>query len=273
VGSVGILSAQDATGTQRSVQIVDTRPKSDFDAGHIPGAIWMGWEEWTHPAPVSEGSILRRPGYWGVLRDRPSGWYADRLAAQGLRGDDPIVTYADGPRSRGGEGRIAWMLLYLGAAAVSLLDGGWQTWVQMGGDVERERVNPPQGVASSACSMDRPPSGHSSRSELYRQARSRNRGNLRKEGRGDQEDPHTLEESRDGDRYHTYVYPMSSRGWHACLTVRPVRRITPSDPDQEIRPQTARSQVLARYVLRRLGHRLMEGSRVLSDAFQYLALE
>jgi thiosulfate/3-mercaptopyruvate sulfurtransferase len=148
VGVVGILSVEGVPHTRGRIQIIDARPQSDFDAGHIPGAIWMGWEEWCGTAPVSEESILRQPGYWGVLQEKSRGWYAERLEAQGLRGDDSIVIYADGPQSRGREGRIAWMLLYLGAAAVSLLDGGWEAWVQMGGDVERDQMKPPRGCFS-----------------------------------------------------------------------------------------------------------------------------
>lgn len=145
MGVVGILSVENVSDIRGCIQIIDARPRSDFDAGHIPGALWMGWEDWCDTAPVSEASILRRPGFWGVLQEKPGGWYAERLEALGLRAEDPIVVYADGPRSRGREGRIAWMLLYLGAAAVSLLDGGWQAWGQIGGDVERDRVKSPRG--------------------------------------------------------------------------------------------------------------------------------
>ncbi len=155
MGSVEILSIQGIEGTHRGVQIVDARPKIEFDAGHIPGAIWLGWEEWCGAAPVSNESILRRPGYWGVLQDKPSSWYTERLSSRGLRSDEPVVIYADGPRSRGREGRIAWMLLYLGAVAVSLLDGGWQAWVQMDGEVAQESGKPPRGRFSVSIDDER----------------------------------------------------------------------------------------------------------------------
>ncbi|HEX8917723.1 MAG TPA: rhodanese-like domain-containing protein, partial [Chloroflexota bacterium] len=77
-------------------------------------------------------------GYWGGLKRAPAEWYAERLRDCGLRRDDAIVVYADGPGSRGREGRIAWMLLYLGAPSVMLLDGGWNAWLELGGDVEKE---------------------------------------------------------------------------------------------------------------------------------------
>jgi thiosulfate/3-mercaptopyruvate sulfurtransferase len=145
VGVVGILSVDDVSDAHARIQLIDARPRSDFDAGHIPGALWMGWEEWCDIAPAPEGSILRRPGYWGLLRQMPCDWYEERLTSQGLRSGDPIAVYADGPQSRGREGRIAWMLLYLGAVAVSVLDGGWQAWLRMGGDVERASATPAPG--------------------------------------------------------------------------------------------------------------------------------
>ena len=143
--AVTIRSADDVVEACGHLQIVDARPKSDFDAGHIPGAIWMGWEAWCDSAPAPEGSIVREKGYWGALRQAPASWYAERLAACGLRRRDPIVVYSDGPPSRGREGRCAWMLLYLGAVAVSLLDGGWGAWLEIGGRVERESRSPPPG--------------------------------------------------------------------------------------------------------------------------------
>jgi thiosulfate/3-mercaptopyruvate sulfurtransferase len=115
----------------------------------------MGWEEWCDAAPVPDESVLRRQGYWGLLRRKPGGWYAEQLTRRGLRNGDPIVVYADGPRSRGREGRIAWMLLYLGAVTVSFLDGGWQSWLREGGDVEREAGKPPEGCFAVSFQKDR----------------------------------------------------------------------------------------------------------------------
>jgi thiosulfate/3-mercaptopyruvate sulfurtransferase len=136
--AVGIIAVRDLIPILDKVQIVDARPHADFAAGHIPGALPLAWEDWCDPAPAPPGSILRRPGYWGTLRSASADWYAERLSAQGLNDRDRIVVYADGPRSRGREGRTAWMLLYLGAASVALLDGGWRAWLAAGGELERE---------------------------------------------------------------------------------------------------------------------------------------
>lgn len=117
--------------------IVDARSIDEYRRGHIPGAISLDWTTWCEPAPSCTGDILRSPGFWGTLADRSPAWFAERLEASGLSSRLPVVVYAGGPRSKGRDGRIAWMLLYLGAGYVSLLDGGWQGWCRVGGPIER----------------------------------------------------------------------------------------------------------------------------------------
>lgn len=124
------------------VAIVDARRRPAFHAGHVPGAVWMGWEEWCEAAPDRAGPTLAQPGYWGTLAISDSTDVGRRLGALGLRDDGQIIVYADGPRTRGREGRIAWMLAYFGATNIALLDGGWTAWVAAGGAVECEEVVP-----------------------------------------------------------------------------------------------------------------------------------
>jgi thiosulfate/3-mercaptopyruvate sulfurtransferase len=112
--------------------IVDARPHGDYVQWHLPDAIWLGWEEWCAPAPPEAGPVLAQPGYWGVLDDGDPERLAARLGARGLRHDLPIVVYDEGARSWGRAARIAWMLLYFGAEAVSLLDGTWNDWLAAG---------------------------------------------------------------------------------------------------------------------------------------------
>jgi thiosulfate/3-mercaptopyruvate sulfurtransferase len=144
--TVSILSAErlhrsDFAGAEQAV-LVDARTNEEYERGHMPGAVLLEWERWCEPAPSSAGSILAQPGYWGVLRHAPDAWYAERLGELGISSRRPIVVYAGGPASRGREGRIAWMLLYLGASSVSLLDGGWPAWLEAGGQVEQTYPSP-----------------------------------------------------------------------------------------------------------------------------------
>ncbi len=118
------------------VQVVDVRPSQAYKNGHIPGAISIRWEDWSAKPPSHVRRILTKPGYWGTLADPQEDRIGERLADAGLNREIPIVVYADGRLSKGREGRVAWMLLYFGAANVSLLDGGWTKWVELNHPVE-----------------------------------------------------------------------------------------------------------------------------------------
>ena len=125
--------------------IIDARPVEQYRRGHIPGAISVDWTAWCDAAPSPAQRVLRRPGYWGTLAERSTRWYADQLGALGISSEVPIVVYADGPRSKGRDGRVAWMLLYLGAQSVALLNGGWQGWRCIDGTIERSTPPPKLG--------------------------------------------------------------------------------------------------------------------------------
>lgn len=114
--------------------IIDARPHRDYVAGHIPGAVWTGWEAWCEEAPVHAGQTLAQPGYWGILRDGAPESLQESLRQVGLSNDRPALVYADGPSSMGREARIAWMLLYWGISSVFLLNGGWRAWLRQGGN-------------------------------------------------------------------------------------------------------------------------------------------
>lgn len=117
-------------------QLIDSRTPEEYSAGHIPGAILVEWEKWCEPAPTSAGPCIAQPGYWGKLADPKTTAAASKLGSCGINDSQPIVVYADSMRSKGRDGRIAWMLLYFGAAEVYLLDGGWSSWYRETGIAE-----------------------------------------------------------------------------------------------------------------------------------------
>lgn len=123
--------------------VVDGRDLGAYAAGHVPGARWLGWEEWCEPAPANAGPVLQQAGYWGVLDDRDPARVAARLGVAGLRHDRPIVVYDEGARSWGRAARVAWMLLYLGAHDVALLDATWNHWLSAGQAIEVGYPDPP----------------------------------------------------------------------------------------------------------------------------------
>jgi len=108
--------------------ILDARPIEEFQAGHVQGAVHVAWDHWCEPAPANARSELHQPGYWGKLADPRGSVVLRKLRELTITNDSHVVVYADGARSKGREGRIAWMLLYLGAKNVSILNGGWRAW-------------------------------------------------------------------------------------------------------------------------------------------------
>jgi thiosulfate/3-mercaptopyruvate sulfurtransferase len=133
--------------------LVDARTQAEYDFGHMPGAIHLAWEEWCAPAPPHAGEILAQPGYWGVLAETSPEVLGDKLAARGISSNRPLVVYAGGSRSRGRDGRIAWMLAYVGAREVYLLDGGLPAWLDRGGQTTTE----PTRVGSATFHIDMQP--------------------------------------------------------------------------------------------------------------------
>lgn len=148
VASIAIISPDEVKQRLNEgvpYSIIDARPYSQYAAGHLPGAVWMGWETWCEAAPASAGQALARAGYWGVLKEIEADPLQESLQQLGLRNDRPAIVYADGPISKGREARIAWMLLYWGMSALLLLDGGWSGWLKQGGSSDSAMPAPEYG--------------------------------------------------------------------------------------------------------------------------------
>jgi thiosulfate/3-mercaptopyruvate sulfurtransferase len=109
--------AQLASGPAGAVTVLDARSAGDYRGGHVPGAIRIDWKDF-------------RDG-WGRTGKLPAdlGGLARRLAALGVDAGRPVVVYGNARKGWGEEGRIVWMLAYLGHRQVSLLDGGWDAWL------------------------------------------------------------------------------------------------------------------------------------------------
>jgi thiosulfate/3-mercaptopyruvate sulfurtransferase len=98
--------------------ILDARPKSEWTAGHIPGAISFSWEDYTR---TDKKGIPYRA--W-----RPAELAAE-LGKLGIDVNASIVVYGDADKSWGGEGWDCWVLSWLGhKGPIRLLDGGIQVW-------------------------------------------------------------------------------------------------------------------------------------------------
>jgi thiosulfate/3-mercaptopyruvate sulfurtransferase len=98
-----------------------------YAAAHLPGAHYLHLDrELSAPKTGRNG---RHP-----LPEREA--FAARLAALGLESDTQVVCYD----AQGGmyAARAWWMLRWLGHAAVAVLDGGRQAWVEAGGSLSAE---------------------------------------------------------------------------------------------------------------------------------------
>jgi thiosulfate/3-mercaptopyruvate sulfurtransferase len=95
--------------------------RAAFEAGHIPGAVYLDLEHDLSAPASAEGG--RHP-----LPDREA--FAARLRALGVQAGDQVVVYDDVGGSLAA--RAWWMLRWLGHEAVALLDGGLKAWADSG---------------------------------------------------------------------------------------------------------------------------------------------
>ena len=105
---------------EEGVLILDARSADAYNAGHIPGAVSMPWQDFSDAGlnlkPVSELEAL--------------------LGAAGVNRDDSMIIYDDTTASWGAAGRLFWMFEYLGCENVRILDGGWDKWIADGNQPE-----------------------------------------------------------------------------------------------------------------------------------------
>lgn len=96
-----------------------------FNHGHIPGAIYLDHE--TQLSAAHTGQNGRHP--LPTLDD-----LAALMHGLGLRPESKVVVYD----ASGGmfAAHLWWMLRWMGHDHVAVLDGGWQAWLNAGGQVE-----------------------------------------------------------------------------------------------------------------------------------------
>ena len=69
-----------------------------------------------------------------------------KIRALGISQDSDVVIYSNPFDNWGDEGRMFWMLEYLGHTRLRILDGGWVKWVQEKRPFEHGRVTPKPGT-------------------------------------------------------------------------------------------------------------------------------
>jgi thiosulfate/3-mercaptopyruvate sulfurtransferase len=114
-------------------RILDARPRAQYLAGHVPGAVWVDHNAWAKAFAAGQD---------------PKEW-SKRLGALGVGptadGDRKgrVIVYDDG--SVKDASRIWWVLRYWGVPEVRLVNGGWKAWREGDGPVSKDE---PQIVAS-----------------------------------------------------------------------------------------------------------------------------
>lgn len=130
-GNMSLIEPSALSGELPKYAILDARPKSEWQAGHIPGALSFSWEDFTR---TDEQGIP-----FQVL---PPQQMALALGGMGIDGKTPIAIYGDADKSWGGEGWIAWTLAWLGhSGSVRVLKGGIQAWRDKGHTVTVDAPN------------------------------------------------------------------------------------------------------------------------------------
>jgi thiosulfate/3-mercaptopyruvate sulfurtransferase len=105
--------------TANKVRLLDARTKAKYDAGHIPGALWVDAAAWGKA--------------FGSAPDKDD--WTKRLGDLGLDPEATTVVYGEDPRE---PARVWWVLRYWGFKDVRLLSGGWTAWASQNSAVSRE---------------------------------------------------------------------------------------------------------------------------------------
>jgi len=104
------------------LRILDARSKQAYDESHVRGAVHVAVADWKSQASADGG--LHDVAAW-----------SDRLGAVGIDNSTRVIVYGDSMPSTA---RVWWTLKYVGVAHAAVLDGGWQAWLESGGETSSE---------------------------------------------------------------------------------------------------------------------------------------
>jgi thiosulfate/3-mercaptopyruvate sulfurtransferase len=124
--------------------IVDVRGKAAYAfGGHIPGAVHTTWHEYSDPNAAAKG--LLNPDAAAVEA---------KIQALGINNDSEVIIYSNPFDNWGDEGRMFWMMEYLGHTNLKILDGGWVKWVKEQRPYEHGTVSPKPGTFRVSVNAD-----------------------------------------------------------------------------------------------------------------------
>ncbi|MGH7274632.1 MAG: sulfurtransferase [Nitrospiria bacterium] len=118
--------APEAKAERPDLVLLDARPTMAYLFSHIPRAVNVNWKDFSDPSTPVKG-----------LLDPDLGRLEKKVGDLGISQDRRVIVYADPFECWGDDGRIYWMLSYLGHHSVQALDGGWFKWKREAKRVER----------------------------------------------------------------------------------------------------------------------------------------
>lgn len=114
---LGVIEVHDLLQQTSHWTILDARPISEWEKGHLPGALSFSWTDFT--------ATVKGIKYRSFAPES----YALALGRLGIDETTPIIVYGDADTSWGGEGWVCWMLSWIGhKGPIRLLAGGVQAW-------------------------------------------------------------------------------------------------------------------------------------------------
>lgn len=112
----------------RRTRVIDVRPRSAYEAGHIPGAVHLAADAVIDRDSPIDGAMLPEPAL------------AAMFGRLGISRGTHVVLYDD----QGGfhAGRLFWMFEYLGHRRAAILDGGIPRWIRERRPISRAAPRP-----------------------------------------------------------------------------------------------------------------------------------
>jgi len=102
---------------------------SNYETGHIPGAIYLDTYSLENGPNSEYGTGYQYPSEGNV---KPIPQLQQFLGSMGISKDTTVVVYCDDSIAMMTAGRTAWALLLAGVNDVRILNGGYNAWVQNG---------------------------------------------------------------------------------------------------------------------------------------------
>ncbi|PIP39981.1 MAG: hypothetical protein COX19_06665, partial [Desulfobacterales bacterium CG23_combo_of_CG06-09_8_20_14_all_51_8] len=106
---------------------------SNYETGHIPGAIFMDTYSIENGPNSEYGDGYQFPEEGNV---KPIPELQEFFGNLGISKDKTVIVYADDDISMMTAGRTAWSLLLAGVNDVRILNGSYKAWVAYGGEIE-----------------------------------------------------------------------------------------------------------------------------------------